>query len=220
MLEKPALADDQIAAALRAAYGIAVAGLDFLPVGRDANAWVYRVTASDGARTFLKVRRGALNAPGLLIPRFLKDQGLASIVAPLRAADARPWAELDDFKLILYPYLEADTGYAVGLSDAQWIEFGATLKRLHATRLPADLAAQMRVETFVSRHVPLVRALDARIAAGDFDADGPVPARVGRLLANAAPDDRLAAPAHRGVERGTSRPAHDAGRLPCGHPHP
>jgi spectinomycin phosphotransferase len=173
MLEKPALTDDQIAAALRQSYGLAVAGLDFLPVGYDNNAWVYRVTANDGARTFLKVRRGPINVPGLRVPRFLKDQGIEAVVAPLRANGDLPWTELDGFKLILYPFLEAETGYAVGLSDAQWIEFGATLKRLHATPLPADLAAQMRVETFVSRHVPIVRALSARIAAGEFNGTDP-----------------------------------------------
>ena len=173
MLEKPSLADDRIAAAVSQAYGLVVAGLDFLPVGYDNNAWVYRVTASDGARTFLKVRRGSINVPGLRVPRFLKDQGIESVVAPLRANGDLPWAALDGFKLILYPFLEAETGYAVGLSDAQWIEFGAILKRLHATPLPADLAAEMRVEAFVSRHVPIVRALSARIAAGAFAGTDP-----------------------------------------------
>jgi spectinomycin phosphotransferase len=173
MLEKPALPDTRIVAGLREAYGIAAAGLDFLPIGYDANAWVYRVTADDGAEYFLKVRRGQLNAPGLLIPRFLRDQGIESVVAPLRAADDRPWAALDGFKLVLYPYLAGENGYYAGLSDAQWMAFGTTLRQIHAVDLPADLAAQMRVEAFVSRHAPIVRALSARIAAGEFAGTDP-----------------------------------------------
>lgn len=173
MLEKPALADAALSAALRDSYGLAVAGLDFLPVGYDANAWVYRVTAENGVTYFLKVRRGRLNEPGLLIPRYLKDQGIATVVAPLRASGDRPWIALDDFKLILYPFLDAENGYYAGLSDAQWIAFGATLRQIHAVELPAELAARMRREAFVSRHVPIVQALSARIAAGVFGGTDP-----------------------------------------------
>ncbi len=169
MLEKPALSDERIAACLRQDFGITAAGLDFLPVGRDANAWVYRVTGADGAAWFLKVRRGPINEPGLLIPRFLQDQGIDQVVAPLHSAGETPWTTLDGFTLIVYPFLAGDTGYEIGLTDAQWIEFGATLRRIHATQLPTDLTAQMRTETFVSRHVPMISALSARLAAGDFD---------------------------------------------------
>lgn len=173
MLEKPTLSDERIAAGLREHFGITAAGLDFLPVGRDANAWVYRVTAADGAAYFLKVRRGKLNEPGLLVPRFLKDRGIAEIVAPLPTPGYVPWASLEDFALIVYPFLEAANGYTAGLSDAQWMAFGAALRRIHAIQPPADLAAKMRVEAFVSRHVAIVQAISARIAAGDFDAADP-----------------------------------------------
>ena len=60
MLDKPNLAEAAIAAALQAHYGIAVRSLEFLPIGNDARAWVYRVE-SDERSYFLKLRRPAGN---------------------------------------------------------------------------------------------------------------------------------------------------------------
>ena len=50
MLEKPKLAEAAIIAALQAHYGIALQALEFLPIGSDAQAWVYRVKAFDSQR--------------------------------------------------------------------------------------------------------------------------------------------------------------------------
>jgi len=43
MLEKPNLQDEKIIACLRNGYGVPAARIDFLPIGNDSNAWVYRV---------------------------------------------------------------------------------------------------------------------------------------------------------------------------------
>ena len=49
MLDKPPLADERITACLRTHYALTVADLEFLPVGYDFNAGVYRLTAVDVA---------------------------------------------------------------------------------------------------------------------------------------------------------------------------
>src|SRR5687768_11079066 len=82
MLEKPNLPDSQIIASLRAAYGIPAAEIEFLPLGNDSSAWVYRVTADKGANFFLKVKKGAIFEPSVLIPRYLNSQGIQQVVAP------------------------------------------------------------------------------------------------------------------------------------------
>ena len=48
MLEPPALAEEAIAGALEAGFGVRVAGLVFLPVGNDAASWAYRVEVARG----------------------------------------------------------------------------------------------------------------------------------------------------------------------------
>ena len=79
MLEKPDLADDTLVAHVRDRYGLSPTGVEFLPIGNDSSAWVYRVEAGVEAY-FLKVKQGAISPASLLIPRYLKDRGLEQIV--------------------------------------------------------------------------------------------------------------------------------------------
>ncbi len=167
MREKPDLADAHILTCLREQYGLSVTELAFLPLGFDAAAGVYRVLAADGQCYFLKVRRGAVPPIALHLPRYLKDQGMAQVVAPLPTADGKLLAQVEPFTLVLYPFIEGRSGMETGLSNRQWVEFGKVLRRLHATRLPPDLAAQVRVEDFVPNpsSAAVIRELQANIHA-------------------------------------------------------
>jgi spectinomycin phosphotransferase len=144
MLEKPNLPDETIIACLHDSYGLAVTGLEFLPIGNDATAWVYRVGVARGNSYFLKVKRGLVYAPSLLVPRYLKDQGIEPVVAPLQTQTHALWQSLAGFSLILYPFIEGRVGMEAGLSERLWREFGTVLKGIHATRLPASLAGQIK----------------------------------------------------------------------------
>jgi spectinomycin phosphotransferase len=128
-----------------------VADLTFLPLGLDAAAGVYRVQAADGQQYFLKARRGPTpgGEPALRLARYLKDQGIAQVVAPLPTADGKLLAQVEQFTLVLYPFIAGQSGMDVGLSERQWTEFGAALGKLHATRLPPDLGSLVRVEDFL-----------------------------------------------------------------------
>lgn len=163
MLEKPRLQDKDIITCLRAGYGLPVAGVEFLPIGNDATAWVYCVWCTDCQRYFLKVKRAAVEEASLLVPRYLKDSGIEQIVAPLPAINGRLRLPLDGFALILYPFIEGSNGMARGLSDDQWIEYGAILKTIHSVQLPPDLARQMNREDFKPYWGPMVRRLQAEI---------------------------------------------------------
>src|SRR4051794_39255883 len=127
MLEKPDLADAAIAACLREGYGITAARIEFLPLGQDDAAWVYRVTDADGTPYFLKIRRPPTDELRLALPRYLRDSGLGFVVAPLLAIDGTLWQSADGFVLVLYPFIEARSGMEGGLSLTQWEAFGAGL---------------------------------------------------------------------------------------------
>jgi spectinomycin phosphotransferase len=168
MLEPPDVPEDSILTCLREQYGLAGARLTFLPIGYDMAAWAYRVQAADGTALFLKVRKGRLNEPGLIIPRYLQDHGVAHLVAPISNAAGAVWSELGDFKLILYPFVEGRTGTDAGLAEQHWVALGKTLRQVHTLPLPPDLAAQVRQETYTPDWIEVVKSLDAAIGSRAF----------------------------------------------------
>jgi spectinomycin phosphotransferase len=165
MLEPPNLPNEAIITSLQASYGIPVATLTFLPIGADSAAWVYRVQALDGATYFLKVRTRVDNVLSLVIPRYLHERGVPHLVAPLPAGDQALWVTVDDFALILYPFVEGGAGVDVGLSEQHWVALGAMMKQIHATQLPPDLAGIVRRETYVPWRRELIPDLEAAVAA-------------------------------------------------------
>jgi spectinomycin phosphotransferase len=169
MREPPPLEEARLLAALRDGYGLPVAGLDFLPVGNDSSAWAYHVQTQHGPSYFLKVRRGALSPAGVAIPRYLKDHGLRQVVACLPTRTGELYCSVGDYGLLLYPLIEGTNGMQGGLSARQWIEYGAFVKALHASRLPARLLGQLPRETFKPPWSGVVREIATRIAAGRYD---------------------------------------------------
>ncbi len=152
MLDRPDFPDEKITACLQTDFGLAIARLEFLPLGTDLSTAVYRAVADDGTAYFCKLKGGVFDETAVELPKFLSDQGIAQIIAPLASKTGRLRAQLDEFKLILYPYIESNSknGYEVALSDTQWAEFGAGLKRIHTTTPPPALIANMRTERFAS----------------------------------------------------------------------
>ena len=156
MLEPPPLADSAMQAVLRADYGIADAALTFLPIGNDAASFVYRVDAVNGASHFLKARSGAgFSASSLTVPFFLHSQGIPHVMAPLPTAGRALWVEVQGFALSLHPFVDARTATDAGLTLTDWHALGATLRQIHASHLPVELAKSLPQETFTPsrRHV-------------------------------------------------------------------
>jgi spectinomycin phosphotransferase len=149
MLQKPPIADDALTACVRATYGVAVAHLEFLPLGEDTNAGVYRVESQDGPTYFLKVRRGGVYSPSVTVPRALRAAGMTAVVAPLPTIVPEPWGTVGEFAVLLYPFVTGRSGWDAGLTPAQWGTYGAVLGQLHATHLPDAIAQTLPRETFV-----------------------------------------------------------------------
>lgn len=164
MLSKPNLPDDRLIVLLRDSYGIVARKLEFLPLGADFAAWVYRVEADDGQTDFLKLRKGRVDEISLLVPRHLQAAGVTQVVAPLAPTRGeQPWATVDDYAVLLYPFIPGATAMQLGLSNAQWIEYGAVLKQIHSVRLPADLQQRVPRESFVPGWSRGVRQLQSKI---------------------------------------------------------
>jgi spectinomycin phosphotransferase len=163
------LSNEMLLAALRAGYGLEIASLTFLPLGYDASAWVYRAQAAGGATFFLKVRTRIANQPSLLVPRYLHDHGVMSVIAPLPTTAQALWAELDNYVLILYPFVEGTAGMERGMSPQQWVDYGGILRQIHSTAVEPGLAQIMRRETFTPASAETLRRVDAHISDQAFE---------------------------------------------------
>jgi len=174
MLEEPDISCDLICAQLQDAYGLQTSVLNFLPLGADVNTAVYRLTAQDGrapgiqAEYFLKLRKGNFDEITVTLPAYLSAQGLRQVIAPLPARDGQLWAKMDNYRLILYPFIEGKDGYEVSLTDEQWHEFGAAVKRIHMTELPAEMLHQVPRETFDPRGRNRVKGFQAQVETDTF----------------------------------------------------
>lgn len=168
MLAKPDLPDERLIAGLRAAYGLRASKLEFLPLGADVNTAVYRFAASASQLYFLKLRRGPVDEMSVAIPAFLASQGLQLIIAPVRTATGELFSHLEPYTLTLYPFVDGADGYAVDLSETQWVELGAAVKHLHTTRLPAALQRGLPRESYSPHYRERVRAFQAHLRAAPF----------------------------------------------------
>src|SRR5687767_5422017 len=139
MREPPALRDEALLSALREGYGLAATEVTFLPLGYDAAAAVYQARATEGREYFVKVRGDGVNAAGLAVSRYLHEQGVAEVLAPLATLGGGLWQPLDGYALIVYPFLHDAVPLPGGQADDEWRRLGATLRQLHAVALPPEL---------------------------------------------------------------------------------
>jgi len=169
MLEKPDLQAETILACVQAEYGLAAAQVEFLPLGADLNTAVYRVVTENDTPYFLKLRGGVFDETSVELPKFLADQGIRQVIAPLATQAGRLWANLDAYKTILYPFIEGRNGYEVNLTDRIWAVFGAALKAIHTTVLPPALARRISREAYSPQGRETVKAFLDRVEVEPFE---------------------------------------------------
>src|SRR5947207_2161327 len=109
MRKPPSIAEEQLRACLQDQYDLYPVTLEFLPRGHDYNAGVYRVVSEQGTAYLLKVTSRSLYEPGCLVPYYLKDQGITSVVAPVPTKSHALWTELVDWTAIVYPWISGDS---------------------------------------------------------------------------------------------------------------
>ncbi|HKD77140.1 MAG TPA: aminoglycoside phosphotransferase family protein, partial [Ktedonobacterales bacterium] len=148
MREPLNISEDRLRACLQDQYGLSVISIEFLPLGLDTRAGVYRVASAQDTTYFLKVKSGSLYEPSCLVPRYLQDQGIVAVAAPLPTKEHTLWTVMGEWTLILYPYIEGETGWNPGMTDEQWQAVGLALRQIHQIGLPAEGFASLRKGTF------------------------------------------------------------------------
>lgn len=170
MLERPKLADDAIIAHLQSEYGLLAPTLEFLPIGNDARAWSFRVETAAG-EYFLKLRRGAPKLASLIVSHHLRSCGVKNVVAPIPAKSGRLHALLDDYALVLYPYIQGESEWDMTLTAVQWREWGAIMRSIHDLPLPVELAQHVPREVFAVKWLDKIESVEAALARNAYDGE-------------------------------------------------
>ena len=147
MREPPAIAQDRLAACLVRSFDIQPVSIEYLALGHDYFAGVYRVLDGEGSAYLVKVKSRVLYEPSCRVPYHLYHQGISSVVAPIPTLQNELWTRLDDWIVIVYPFIQGDTSL-IGMTDAQWEKVGAAFKQIHTIALPPDIYRSLKTETF------------------------------------------------------------------------
>ncbi len=169
MLEKPELKDEEIINCLRNEFGLSVENLSFLPLGADLNTAVYRVVTNDKTAYFVKLRKGNFNEASVTVPNFLSDLGIKQIIPSLTTQTGKFWANLNSFKVILYPFVEGHNGFEKKLSNEQWVEFGKALKQFHVSNISSAITNGIQKDNFSPRWRDTVKMFLERIEKETFN---------------------------------------------------
>src|SRR5260370_33347970 len=111
MREQPSIPEERLRACLQDQYDLDPVTLDFLSLGKDYNAGVYRAVSEPGTAYLLKVTSRSLYEPRYLVPHYLRDQGITSVVAPIPTKSNALWTKLVDWTVSVHPSIEADTSF-------------------------------------------------------------------------------------------------------------
>ncbi|MBC8104541.1 MAG: aminoglycoside phosphotransferase family protein [Cytophagales bacterium] len=176
MRQKPNISDDALIDCLRDYYRLDVVSVRYLPIGYDLNAFVYQTTTKEGLSYFVKVRIGTVPPQSLIVPQFLTEQGVPNVLPPLRTTTQSLWSSFESYSVVVYPFIRGENAMVAGLSDAQWQEFGTTLRAIHTNEFARLLKGQIPAETFTLPSAALVRRLTDQIK--EIRVESPAAARL------------------------------------------
>jgi spectinomycin phosphotransferase len=163
MREQPRISEERLRACLQDQYDLIPGTLEFLPIGLDYNAGVYRVVSEQGTPYLLKVTTRPLYKPQCLVPRYLNDRGITSVVAPVPTGSGALWTTVGEWTVMVYPFIEGETSWT-GMTNEQWMEVGTIFRRIHQVKLPPSSFESLRKETFdPADYARWVREFEARL---------------------------------------------------------
>lgn len=159
------LSTQRIIDCLNTNYGIKVTKLTRLLLGADINASVYKAEAQNHSSYFVKLKRGHHADISTTIITLLRDAGIQQIISPLTNNRGQAIQSIDDFTLIVSPFIEGHDGFSRDLTNEQWIMLGKVMRQVHEVTVPSEIQKMIRRESYSSQWRERVRALYVHIEA-------------------------------------------------------
>lgn len=159
MIKKLVSTDQNIINWIKTVYGIEVIKLEFLPLGADMNASIYKAITHDKSY-FVKLKWGHHHNNSLEIVELLHLLHKAGIqvIPALKTINGHFTQRIEDFTLTIYPFVEGQDGFNRHLTNEQWQKLGKSLRQLHKIVFPPEIRKQIRHETYSSKWREIVRS--------------------------------------------------------------
>lgn len=124
--------------------------------GADINASLYKAQTPDQSY-FVKLKKGDENAFSFALMDLLRESGIQEIIPPLKTINGSSSLQIEDFNLVIFPFIQGVNGFSQKLTGKQWTSFGRALRRVHDLDVPPSLISGIRKETYSSKWRQLVR---------------------------------------------------------------
>lgn len=164
-MKKQSLSDQCIIDCLNTNYGIKVSTLTFIPLGADMDASVYKAQTNDQSSYFVKLKHGYHHDIGVTIQLLLHNAGIQEIISPVKTKHDQPTHHMNDFTLIVYPFITGQDGFSQDLTNDQWITLGKALRQIHELHLPPLIKNQIKHESYCSKWRETVKSMYIHINA-------------------------------------------------------
>ncbi|HAT1819810.1 TPA: aminoglycoside O-phosphotransferase APH(9)-Ia [Legionella pneumophila] len=160
--------DQQLIKLLKVYYGIDIHAVQLIVGGADMNAFGYKAD-SESNSYFVKLKYGHHDEINLSIIRLLHDSGIKEIIFPIYTRDAKLFQQIDHFKIIVYPFIDAPNGFTQNLTEKQWQQLGKVLRQIHETSVSTVIQQRLRKETYSPKWREIVRSFYNKIGFDDSD---------------------------------------------------
>ncbi|AOW51883.1 TPA: aminoglycoside O-phosphotransferase APH(9)-Ia [Legionella pneumophila subsp. pneumophila] len=160
--------DQHLIALLKVYYGIDIHTVQLIVGGADMNAFGYKAD-SESNSYFVKLKYGHHDEINLSIIRLLHDSGIKEIIFPIYTRDTKLFQQIDHFKIIVYPFINAPNGFTQNLTEKQWHQLGKVLRQIHETSVPTAIQQRLRKETYSPKWREMVRSFYNKIGFDDSD---------------------------------------------------
>lgn len=148
IIEQQSFTEQRIIDFLTTGYGLEVATLTYIPLGADIDAKVYKAQAEDQSSYFVKLKKGTNHDIGVVLQSLLHDVGIAQIISPIKTIHGKSTLHIDNFTLIVYPFIEGQDGFSKNLTLDQWVELGKVLKQIHTFDVPQSIKNHIKKEDY------------------------------------------------------------------------
>lgn len=159
MIEKSPLLEQNVIDCLKIKYDIDVSTLTFLPLGADMDACVYRAETTSKASYFVKLKRGYHHDISAIILTLLYNAGIGNIIPIVKTTRGKTTQRMDDYTLMVFPFIDGCDGFSQHLTDEQWLTLGKVMRQIHEINVPLSIQAEIQRESYMPKWREAVRSL-------------------------------------------------------------